>query len=97
MKYVNWFRVPPDGKVKLQDIDPWSKGHHKSHKHAAEEIEQYQTKLRELQELLYADGQCSLLICLQGMDTAGKDGTNNHPGCHEPSRAVAWWGSAALR
>jgi len=28
--------------------------------------------------LLYADGGCSLLICLQGMDTGGKDGTINH-------------------
>ena len=28
--------------------------------------------------MLYADGRCSLLICLQGMDTGGKDGTINH-------------------
>ena len=64
--------------VKLKDIDPGFKDHHKSHKAAAEEIKQDQTKLRELQELLYADGRCSVLICLQGMDTAGKDGTINH-------------------
>ena len=78
MKYLNRFRVAPGSKVKLKDIDPGSKDHHGKHKEAAEEIGQYQTKLRELQELLYADGRCSLLICLQGMDTAGKDGTINH-------------------
>ena len=78
MKYFNRFRVAPGSKVKLKDIDPGFKDHHESHKDAAEEIERDRKKLRDLQELLYADGQCSLLICLQGMDTGGKDGTINH-------------------
>jgi PPK2 family polyphosphate:nucleotide phosphotransferase len=78
MKYVNRFRVATGSKVKLKDIDPAFKGHHTSHKDAAKEIEQDQTKLRELQELLYADGRCSLIIVLQGMDTGGKDGTISH-------------------
>ena len=78
MKYVNRFRVAPGSNVKLKDIDPGFKDHHKSHKEAAEEIEIDQSKLRALQELLFADGHCSLLICLQGMDTGGKDGTINH-------------------
>jgi len=78
MKYVNRFRVKPGSKVKLKDIDPGFVGHHESHKKAVEEIEQDREKLRKLQELLYADGRCSLLICLQGMDTGGKDGTIDH-------------------
>ena len=78
MKYVKQFRVAPDTKVKLKDIDPGFKGRHESHNEAAEKIEKYQTKLRDLQELLYADGRTSLLIVLQGMDTGGKDGTINH-------------------
>jgi PPK2 family polyphosphate:nucleotide phosphotransferase len=78
VKYVNRFRVAPGSKVKLKDIDPGFKDHHEGHKEAAEEIEHDQTKLRELQELLYAEGRRSLLICLQGMDTGGKDGTINH-------------------
>ena len=57
MKYINRFRVAPGSKVKLKDIDPGFKDHHESHKEAAEEIEQDRKKLRELQELLYADGQ----------------------------------------
>jgi PPK2 family polyphosphate:nucleotide phosphotransferase len=78
MKYVNRFRVEPGSKVKLKDVDPAFKGHHTNHKDAAKEIEQDKPKLRELQELLYADGRFSLLIVLQGMDTGGKDGTINH-------------------
>ncbi|OWK39809.1 polyphosphate kinase 2 family protein [Fimbriiglobus ruber] len=78
MKYVNRFRVAPGSAVKLKNFDPGFKGHHKSHTEATEEIEQDRTKLRDLQELFYADGRGSLLICLQGMDTAGKDGTIGH-------------------
>jgi PPK2 family polyphosphate:nucleotide phosphotransferase len=78
MKYTKRFRVEPGSKVKLEDIDPGFKDHHESHKEAAEEIAQDQTKLRQLQELIYADGRCSLLLCLQGMDAGGKDGTINH-------------------
>ena len=78
MNYVKRFRVPPGASVKLQDIDPSFKDHHKSHKEAAEEMEHYRQRLRELQELLHADGQRSFLLCLQALDTGGKDGTINH-------------------
>ena len=78
MKYVERFRVLPGSKVKLTEIDTGFTAHHESHKDAAEEIEKDRKKLRELQELLYADGQCSVLICLQGLDAGGKDGTIRH-------------------
>jgi PPK2 family polyphosphate:nucleotide phosphotransferase len=78
MKYVKRFMVGAGSKVNLKAIDPGFKDHHEGHKEAADEIARDQKKLRELQELLYADGRCSLLICLQGMDTAGKDGTIGH-------------------
>jgi PPK2 family polyphosphate:nucleotide phosphotransferase len=70
--------VPPGTAVKLKDIDPSFKNHHEGHKEAAKEIEHYQQRLRELQDLLYADGQRSLLLCLQALDAGGKDGTINH-------------------
>ena len=38
----------------------------------------YRQKLRDLQYLMYAENKRSLLICLQGRDAAGKDGTINH-------------------
>ena len=78
MNYVERFRVPPGTTVKLKDIDPRFKNHHEGHKEAAKDIEHYQQRLRELQELLYADGRRSLLICLQALDAGGKDGTINH-------------------
>ena len=78
MSYLERFRVVPGTRVKLKDIDPAFKDHYESHKTATEEIDNYQKKLRELQELFYAERQRSVLICLQAMDTGGKDGTINH-------------------
>ena len=78
MNYLEHFRLKPGAVVRLKDIDPAFTGHHESHETATEETEHYQKRLRELQELLYAEQQRSLLICLQAMDTGGKDGTINH-------------------
>jgi PPK2 family polyphosphate:nucleotide phosphotransferase len=78
MNYLQRFRVAPESKVKLKEIDPSFKDGHESHESAAEEIAHYQKKLWELQELLYAERRHSLLICLQALDTGGKDGTINH-------------------
>ena len=78
MNYLERFRVAPGAKVKLKEIDPAFKDRHESHEDATEEIEHYQKRLRELQDLLYAERRHSLLICLQAMDTGGKDGTINH-------------------
>jgi len=38
-----------------------------------EELKKIRRKLGKLQDTLYAHGKYSVLICLQGMDTAGKD------------------------
>jgi polyphosphate kinase 2 (PPK2 family) len=78
VNYLERFRVPPCTTVKFGDFDPRSKNHHEGHKQAAKEIEHYQHRLRELQELLYADGRRSLLLCLQALDAGGKDGTISH-------------------
>jgi PPK2 family polyphosphate:nucleotide phosphotransferase len=78
VNYLERFRVPPGTKVKLKDIDPAFKDHHESRKDAAEEIEHYAKRLCELQDLLYAGRRLSILICLQAMDTGGKDGTIRH-------------------
>lgn len=78
MKYSKKFRVKPGNRVELDKIDPSYKAKHESHQQALPEIETYSQTLRELQYLLYAEGKRSLLICLQGRDAAGKDGTINH-------------------
>ena len=74
MNYVERFRVAPGTSVKLKDIDPGFKDDHEGHKKAAEEIEHYRQRLRELQELLYADGRRSILLCLQRWTQGAKTG-----------------------
>ena len=78
MNYFDRFRVEPGSKVHLGKVDAGFKGKHESHKHALPEIETYRQKLRDLQQLMYAEDKHSLLICLQGRDAAGKDGTIDH-------------------
>jgi PPK2 family polyphosphate:nucleotide phosphotransferase len=78
MNYLHRFKVVPGSKAKPWKIDPSSHPGHKNHKSALEEIDHYQQKLRELQELLSAERKHSLLICLQALDTGGKDGVINH-------------------
>jgi len=72
------FRVKPGHKVKLSQFDPSFKDHHLDHAGAQAEIKQYVRRLVELQYLLYAEGRRGLLICLQAMDTGGKDGAIRH-------------------
>jgi PPK2 family polyphosphate:nucleotide phosphotransferase len=78
MSYLERFRIRPGTRVRLADTDPSFKNHHDSHEAAAAEIEQYRKRLVELQEMLYVERRRSVLICLQGLDTAGKDGTIKH-------------------
>ncbi|MFK7747216.1 MAG: PPK2 family polyphosphate kinase [Kordia sp.] len=44
-----------------------------SKKETKKELEDVREKLGELQDTLYAHGKYGVLVCLQGMDTAGKD------------------------
>lgn len=78
MNYSEQFRVEPGSSVKLNKIDPDFTGKLKNKIAAAAKLEKYTQELRDLQFLLYAEGKRSLLICLQAMDAAGKDGTINH-------------------
>ncbi len=78
MEYRKKFIVKPGSKVKLAKVDASFKDKHESHEHAMPEIEKYVQKMHDLQYLMYAEGKQSLLICLQGRDAAGKDGTINH-------------------
>ncbi len=78
MNYTELFRADPGSKVNLGKIDPDFVPKHKNKDSAQAELEKYSQKLRSLQHLLYAEDKWSLLICLQGLDTAGKDGTINH-------------------
>ena len=60
--------------IKLSDINPEENAG--LNKEAGEEkVRKLSAELTRLQELLYAAGQHSVLIILQGLDTSGKDGT----------------------
>lgn len=78
MDYLQRFRVAPGARLKFNELDPAFKGGHEDRQSAEAETAEYQQKLKALQELLYAEDRHSLLICLQAMDTGGKDGTINH-------------------
>jgi PPK2 family polyphosphate:nucleotide phosphotransferase len=81
--------VPSGKKIKLKDSDPdwvpkWAaedeeKESKKTVKDQASDIlETSRQKLVDMQELFWANGNYSMLIILQGMDAAGKDGTIAH-------------------
>ena len=78
MNYSKKFIVEPGAKLRLGKVDPAYSGKHESHDAAADEIAKDVARMDRLQYLLYADASRSLLIVLQGLDAAGKDGVIRH-------------------
>jgi PPK2 family polyphosphate:nucleotide phosphotransferase len=78
MDFRKKFMVEPGTKVRLSKIDPAYTGKYESHDEAAPEIAKHVESMEKLQYLLYADGDKSLLVVLQALDAAGKDGVVRH-------------------
>ena len=78
MSYSKEFMVDPGKKVHLAKIDPSYTGKHESHEKAMPKIQEHIVRMDKLQYLLYADGDQSLLVVLQALDAAGKDGVVRH-------------------
>jgi PPK2 family polyphosphate:nucleotide phosphotransferase len=78
MDFRKKFVVEPGAKVRLSKIDPSDTGKYESHEQAAPEIDKHLARMAKLQYLLYADGDQSLLVVLQALDAAGKDGVVRH-------------------
>jgi PPK2 family polyphosphate:nucleotide phosphotransferase len=78
MSFSKRYRVKPGEKVRLGRFRTRPKGHRGDEKTLASKLEKSKERLAELQYLLYAEGKRSLLICLQALDAAGKDGTITH-------------------
>src|SRR6266581_3733711 len=76
MNYV--WKVDAGSKVTLKDYDPGYMDKQSNRSSADLELQKLSDELSELQELLTAAQQQSLLVVLQGMDTSGKDGTIRH-------------------
>ncbi|MEO8514212.1 MAG: polyphosphate kinase 2 family protein [Ignavibacteria bacterium] len=70
--------VKPGSKVNLKDFDTRYTADFKDKEDAAEMLNKDILRLSELQDMLYAMNKYSLLIVIQAMDAAGKDGTIKH-------------------
>jgi len=83
---IDLFRLKPGKKVRLKDHDTgWAQtkelkelGKDVVKERAREILDKNLEDLAEAQELLYADDRYAILIVLQAMDAAGKDGTIKH-------------------
>jgi PPK2 family polyphosphate:nucleotide phosphotransferase len=78
MDYRKKLAVRPGAKVRLKAIDPAFHGTHESEESARTELAREVARLTELQYRLYAERRHALLVVLQGIDAAGKDGTVWH-------------------
>ena len=78
LDYRKKLNVEPGSKVRLKDFDPSWHGKHESEKEAEEEIAKHLARLAMQQRLLYGEKRHALLIVLQGIDAAGKDGVCWH-------------------
>ena len=78
MDYRKRFAVIPGSKVQLARIDPGFTGENGNRERAATETREQVARMERLQYRLYADASQSLLVVLQGLDAAGKDGTIRH-------------------
>src|SRR5450759_527660 len=74
--FMDRYRIKPGQKVDLDDFDPDDRSAWKDSKEAAlEKLAGLRLELDHLQEILYAEHTHKILVVLQAMDTAGKDGT----------------------
>lgn len=78
MKLKFPYLVKPHATVRLSHLPTAETGHFKSEESAAPVLVKHRDQLDTLQEVFYASQQKALLIVLQGMDTAGKDGAIRH-------------------
>src|SRR5450432_3487103 len=72
------FRITQGKKFRLKDFDPDATDGLKDKDEAHNLLEQGVAMLSQLQEKLYAQDRWSVLVILQGMDAAGKDGVIKH-------------------
>ena len=72
------YRVDHGRKFRLKDFDPADTSGVKSKKHAEKELPRGLERMVELQDMLYAQDRWAILIILQAIDAAGKDGVISH-------------------
>lgn len=62
------------GKIRLADFDPAFNGGLEKEE-TKSKTDKHARRIGELQELLYANSNCTVLLVFQGMDASGKDGS----------------------
>lgn len=70
--------APTDKKIRLDEYDPADTLGYQNDAKTMAKLQKTIQRLDELQELFYAVKKRALLVVLQGMDAAGKDGTIRH-------------------
>jgi PPK2 family polyphosphate:nucleotide phosphotransferase len=83
---IELFRVPPGKKIRLRDYNPgWAQtkemkelGKDDIKERAKAILQKNLEDLAEAQEQLWADDRYAVLVVLQALDAAGKDGTIKH-------------------
>ncbi len=75
---INRFRVPEGEKLNLQDHPTDFTGDYTDKDDAVKDLKSNIKRLKNLQNVLYADDKHALLIIFQAMDAAGKDGAIKH-------------------
>jgi PPK2 family polyphosphate:nucleotide phosphotransferase len=69
--------VPPGSKVRIARLDP-NDAHGHTRGRAGTELQRGLDRLTDLQDRIYAESKHRILIVIQGIDAAGKDGTVKH-------------------
>ena len=77
-RLLDRYRVTDGAGFKLRSHDPADHGGQFDHSSIEQQLAQGVARLSELQMQLYADDRWSMLVVLQAMDAAGKDGTIKH-------------------
>ena len=76
---IKRYRIKDGRKFRLAEIDPGDTAGLDIGKNDAKELlAQGAKRLGDLQERLYAEHRWAVLVILQGLDTAGKDGVIEH-------------------
>ena len=78
MKIRSPYLIKPHTDTRLSKLSSSDTGDFKSEESAAPVLLKHRNLLSELQDVFYANQSKALLIVLQGMDTAGKDGAISH-------------------
>src|ERR1700756_3960298 len=77
-RVIEQFRVKPGSRFRIRDCDPAWNGGKESKSEAEEVLARNLERLSSAQDLLWASQRYAILVVLQAMDAAGKDGLIKH-------------------